>query len=64
MQIESAETKLKLLFSKGDSAAALSVSTRKIDYLISAGQLRATKIGRRTLIHRNEIMRIARQGVA
>lgn len=42
----------KILFSKRDTAAALSVSKRKVDYLIAAKVLGATRIGRRTLIHR------------
>lgn len=45
----------KILFSKRDTAAALTVSKRKVDYLIAAKVLRATRIGRRTLIHRREI---------
>jgi excisionase family DNA binding protein len=58
------DTELKLLFSKTEGAAALSISRRKIDYLIAEKKLRATRIGRRTLIHRREIERIAREGAA
>lgn len=50
-----ATTVEKILFSKRDTAAALSVSKRKVDYLIAAKVLRATRIGRRALIHRREI---------
>ena len=63
MQTEVNE-KLKLLFSKTETAAAIGVSPRKIDYLIRDNQLHATRIGRRTLIHRREIERLARQGAA
>lgn len=50
-----ATTVEKVLFSKRDTAAALSVSKRKVDYLVAAKVLRATRIDRPTLIHRREI---------
>ena len=63
MPTEATES-LKLLFGKREAAGALSISRRKIDYLISSKVLRATRIGRRTLIHRRELERLARQGTA
>jgi excisionase family DNA binding protein len=64
MQTEATTEGLKLLFSKRESATALAVSPRKVDYMIANKLIRATKIGRRTLIHRREIERLARDGAA
>jgi excisionase family DNA binding protein len=54
----------ELLFSKGEFAAELRISTRTVNNLISEGKIRATKIGRRCLIHRKELEKIARLGAA
>jgi hypothetical protein len=64
MQNESTEKNLKLLFSKKEGAAALGISPRKVDLLISAKLIRPTRIGRRCMLHRKEIERLARQGAA
>ena len=58
------DTELKLLFSKKESAAALALSKRTIDYMIAEGKIRATRIGRRCMIHRKELEKIARLGAA
>lgn len=50
----------RLLFSKREAARALAISLRKVDYLISEGKLKTTRIGRRCLVHRNELERFAR----
>ena len=51
----------RLLVSKRDAAALLSVSTRTIDNLLKAKRLPARKIGRRTLIPRTAIEQLARR---
>ena len=51
----------RLLVSKRDAAALLSVSTRTIDKLLKAKRLPARKIGRRTLIPRTAIEQLARR---
>lgn len=61
MQNEGTE-RLKLLFSKADVAAALSLSPRTVDNLISRKQLTVVRVGRRALVHRSELQRLARQG--
>ena len=52
----------KLLVSKRDAAFTLSVSPRQIDYMIARGQLHPTRIGSRSLIRRQELLRVAREG--
>jgi hypothetical protein len=50
----------KLLYSRKESAYALSISTRSIDALISAGELKVRKFGpRRVLIPVEELTRYA-----
>ena len=50
----------KLLESRQDTASALGISLRMVDYLITQGKLPARKVGRRTLIPRAAIERFAR----
>jgi hypothetical protein len=50
----------KLLYSRADAAAALSISIRSVDYLISEGKLSTRRIGRKTLIPVGEVRRFAR----
>lgn len=52
----------ELMFSKGEFAAQMRISRRTVDNLLAQNKLRATKIGRRTLIHKRELERLARQG--
>lgn len=55
-------TKIPRLFvSKVDAAEALAVSLRTIENLIACGELRARKVGRRTLIAIGELERFARR---
>ncbi len=49
-----------LLVSKRDAATALGVSVRTIDNLLACKELRARKVGRRTLIALTELERFAR----
>lgn len=50
----------KLLISKDDAAAMLSVSLRTIDNLVRAKELRPRRIGRRLLFTRTELERFSR----
>ena len=45
----------KLLYSKRSAAELLSVSVRKLDSLISNGQIAVTRIGKRVLIARDAL---------
>jgi len=62
MEDTMSDTELKLLFSKIESARALGISKRKIDLLIASKQLHAVHIGRRSMLHKRELERIARVG--
>ena len=48
-----------LLFGKRESAKVLGVSVRMIDYLIQRGELTPRRIGRRVLLHHNELREFA-----
>jgi Helix-turn-helix domain len=50
----------KLLYSRREAAAALSLSIRSVDYLISSGQLTTRRIGRKILIPVIELRKFAR----
>jgi len=50
----------KILLSRRDAAEALSISVRKVDYLIAQGALAAVKVGKRTLINRAALEKFAR----
>jgi excisionase family DNA binding protein len=52
-------TESKLLYDRKTAAVALSISVRSLDYLISGGQLKTRRIGRKVLIHRSELKRFA-----
>jgi excisionase family DNA binding protein len=49
----------KILFSKRDAAEVLSVSLRTLDHLINQKQLIVTRIGRRVLVPRKALERLA-----
>jgi excisionase family DNA binding protein len=51
----------KLLVSKRDAAAVLGVSLRTIDNLLACKELRAIKLGRRTLIPMTELARFVQR---
>ncbi len=48
----------KLGYSKKETAYATSLSTRKIDYLIAQGRLKAVKVDGRTIIPASEVARL------
>lgn len=50
----------KILLSRKDTAEALSISVRSLDYMIERGELPARKLGKRTLIPRVALERFAR----
>jgi len=49
----------KILFDRKSAAAAIGISIRGLDYLISTGKLRVRRLGKRVLIHRVELQRFA-----
>jgi excisionase family DNA binding protein len=51
----------KLLYSRRDTAEALSLSIRSIDYLITAGRLPARRVGGKILIPASAVRRFARE---
>lgn len=50
----------RILFPVDEAAYVLGIKARKIWYLIESGQLRATRIGRRTLVHKSVLEAFAR----
>jgi len=53
--------KEKILFDRKSAAAAISLSIRGLDYLISLGKIRVRRLGKRVLIPREELERFARK---
>jgi hypothetical protein len=51
----------KLLYSRRDTAEALSLSVRSIDYLITTGRLPMRRVGGKILIPASAIRRFARE---
>ena len=51
----------KLLYSRRDTAEALSLSIRSIDYLITTGRLPARRVGGKILIPATAVRRFARE---
>ncbi len=54
----------KILLDRKSAAAAISLSLRGLDYLISAGKIRVRRLGKRVLIPREELERFARKDTA
>jgi excisionase family DNA binding protein len=52
----------KLLLTRDEAAAILNLSTRSIDYLLAEGRLVSRKLGKRRLIPREAVERIAKNG--
>jgi len=52
----------KFLLNRTEAAAALGLSTRAIDYLVASGKLASRKLGKRRLIPREAVERIAKNG--
>ena len=46
----------KILYSRAEAAQLLSISERAISYAIEQDRLDVTKVGRRSLIHRDELL--------
>jgi hypothetical protein len=51
----------KLLYSRRDTAEALSLTIRSIDYLITTGRLSARRVGGKILIPASAVRRFARE---
>lgn len=52
-----------LLLTRKQAASILGVSTRSIDHLIRDQRIAVVRLGGRTMVHRNELERIAREGI-
>jgi excisionase family DNA binding protein len=52
----------QLLVTRNDAAALLNLSTRSIDYLVAKKRLPSRKFGKRRLIPREAVERIAKHG--
>lgn len=50
----------KLLFAKKEAAALLSISIRKLEYLIASGELQTRRIGKRVLVPKGALTTFAR----
>jgi excisionase family DNA binding protein len=50
----------RLLFSRKETALLLNLSTRQVTRLITNERLRIVRIGSRTLVHRDEVERFAK----
>jgi len=48
-----------LLYSRRRAADALSLSLRSIDHLVAQGRIKTLKVGRKTMITRDEVTRFA-----
>jgi excisionase family DNA binding protein len=53
------ETRLRLLLSRDDASHALGIGTTTLDELIACGSLPAIRIGRRVLIHADDVSSFA-----
>jgi excisionase family DNA binding protein len=53
----------KILYTRAEAAAALSLSVSTLDMLVGRGMLHAVRKGRRVLIHKTELERVARQNI-
>ena len=62
-QVKEAPTWKKLAFSVHEAAATLGLSASSIWKWISLGQVRAVRIGGRTVIPADEIQRILQSGI-
>ena len=51
----------KLLYSRRDTAEALSLSVRSVDYLITTGRLTMRRVGGKILIPASAVRRFARE---
>lgn len=49
----------KILLNRKDAAAAIGISIRGLDYLISEGKVHVRRLGKRVLVPRAELERLA-----
>ena len=59
--VPAAQEPPRLLYSKREAASMLSISLRKVDYLIADGHLRASRVDGRVLLHHDELVRFAKK---
>ncbi len=50
---------VKLLYTKKEAAQMLSISVRKLDYLIADGEIKVRRIGKRVTIHIRALQQFA-----
>lgn len=50
----------KILYSRAEAARLLSISERAVSYAIEQDRLDVTKVGRRSLIHKDELLRFGK----
>ncbi len=62
MNQEEARNLDKLLLTRDEAASALNLSTRSVDYLIVQGRLPSKKLGKRRLVPREAVERLAKRG--
>lgn len=53
----------RVLFGRDDAARHLGCSVRMLDLWISQGKIATTRLGRLVRVHRDELERIAREGI-
>lgn len=51
----------KLLYSKKETAALLSICTKTVEKLVARGELKARRVGRRVMFQRSEIIRFTQR---
>lgn len=52
-----------LLFTRDEAAKFLGVSTRQLDHWIRDGKVEPTRLGRLVKVNRDELYRVAREGI-
>jgi excisionase family DNA binding protein len=57
------ELAAKILHTRTEAAAMLSISVSSLDMMVGRGMLRTIRKGRRVLIHKTELERVARQNI-
>jgi excisionase family DNA binding protein len=51
----------KMAYSKRDAASTLSISVRKLDYMIERGEIKVRRIGKRVVITHQELQQFLRR---
>jgi excisionase family DNA binding protein len=59
--IENEDFKRRILHPKQEAAWLIGVSPRMLDYMIRRGDVKTVKVGKRRLVPRSEILKIARR---